>query len=80
MTGYALARKLTDDHRAPVPIIALAAHAAPAVVQAAAASGMRGAVGKFDRAGLLAMLSEILESHDLNRHTLESRIIGDVAA
>ncbi len=33
----------------------------PTVVQAAAASGMRGAVGKFDRAGLLAMLSEILE-------------------
>jgi two-component system, chemotaxis family, sensor kinase CheA len=81
MTGYALARKLTEDRRRPpIPIIALAAHAAPAVVQAAAASGMYGAVGKFDRAGLMAMLGEILESHDLNLHTLESRIIGDVAA
>jgi two-component system chemotaxis sensor kinase CheA len=81
MTGYALARRLNEDsHRAPIPVIALAAHAAPAVVQAAAASGMYGAVGKFDRAGLLAMLGEILESHDLNRHALESRIIGDVAA
>ncbi|MGP0058270.1 MAG: chemotaxis protein CheW [Beijerinckiaceae bacterium] len=81
MTGYALARRLNEDpHRPPVPIIALAAHAAPAVVQAAAASGMYGAVGKFDRAGLLAMLGEVLESHDLNRHALESRIIGDVAA
>jgi two-component system, chemotaxis family, sensor kinase CheA len=81
MTGYALAQRLSEDlRRAPMPIIALAAHAAPAVMQAAAASGMYGAVGKFDRASLLAMLGEILESHDLNRHTLESRIIGGVAA
>ena len=81
MTGYALARRLSEDaRRPPVPIIAMAAHAAPAVVQAAAASGMYGAVGKFDRAGLLAMLSEILEAHDLNKHALESRVIGDVAA
>jgi two-component system chemotaxis sensor kinase CheA len=81
MTGYALARRLNEDpQRMPIPVIALAAHAAPAVVQAAAASGMYGAVGKFDRAGLLAMLGEILESHDLNGHALESRIIGDVAA
>jgi two-component system, chemotaxis family, sensor kinase CheA len=81
MTGYALARKLNEGQRRPaIPIIALAAHAAPAVVQAAAASGMYGAVGKFDRASLMAMLGEILESHDLNLHTLESRIIGDVAA
>ncbi|HEY1736792.1 MAG TPA: chemotaxis protein CheW, partial [Methylovirgula sp.] len=54
MNGYALARKLTDDPRhASLPIIALAAHAAPAVLMAAAESGMRGAVGKFDRVGLL---------------------------
>jgi two-component system, chemotaxis family, sensor kinase CheA len=81
MTGYALARELAENSRSrATPIIALAAHAAPAVVQAAAASGMCGAVGKFDRAGLLALLGQILESHDLNRHALESRIIGDAAA
>jgi two-component system, chemotaxis family, sensor kinase CheA len=81
MTGYALARKLAEDPKyAPMPVIALAAHAAPAVMQAAAASGMCGAVGKFDRAGLLNMLGQILESHDLNQHALESRIIGDAAA
>jgi two-component system chemotaxis sensor kinase CheA len=81
MTGYALARKLAEDPKyAPMPVIALAAHAAPAVMQAAAASGMCGAVGKFDRAGLLTMLGQILESHDLNQHALESRIIGDAAA
>jgi two-component system, chemotaxis family, sensor kinase CheA len=76
-----LARKLAEDPKyAPMPVIALAAHAAPAVMQAAAASGMCGAVGKFDRAGLLTMLGQILESHDLNQHALESRIIGDAAA
>jgi two-component system, chemotaxis family, sensor kinase CheA len=81
MTGYELARQLTQSQpHTPLPVIALAAHAAPVVVQAAAASGMYGAVGKFDRSGLLAMLSEIHESHDLNMHALESRIIGDVAA
>lgn len=81
MSGYALARRLTDDPRhASLPIVALAAHAAPAVVLAAAECGMRGAVGKFDRKALLEMLGKLLEAHDLNKHDLESRIIGAAAA
>ncbi|HTJ01282.1 MAG TPA: chemotaxis protein CheW [Methylovirgula sp.] len=81
MSGYALARKLTEDPRhASLPIVALAAHAAPAVLMAAAECGMRGAVGKFDRAGLIETLSRLLEAHDLNKHSLESSILGAAAA
>jgi two-component system chemotaxis sensor kinase CheA len=81
MSGYQLALTLLEDkRRASLPILALAPHAAPAVVQAAAASGMRGAVGKFDRAALLDALGRILDSRELNRHMLESNIIGAVAA
>ncbi len=81
MSGYALARRLTDDPRhASLPVLALAAHAAPTVLQAAAESGMRGAVGKFDRNALLETLGKLLEAHDLNKHDLESRVIGAAAA
>jgi two-component system chemotaxis sensor kinase CheA len=81
MSGYALAQQLASDPRyADVPIIALAAHAAPSVLQAAAESGMRGAVGKFDRPALIEMLGRILETHHLNKHDLESRVIGAAAA
>jgi len=81
MSGYALARRLREDARhANLPIIAMAAHAAPTVLQAAAECGMRGAVGKFDRNGLLETLGKILEAHDLNKHSLESRVIGAAAA
>jgi two-component system chemotaxis sensor kinase CheA len=80
MSGYALAHRLLSDSRhAGLPVIALAAHAAPSVVQAAAESGMCGAVGKFDRPALLEMLGRILESHHLNKHDLESSIIGAAA-
>lgn len=81
MSGYALAHRLTTDpQHAGLPVIALAAHAAPSVLQAAAASGMCGAVGKFDRPALLEMLGRILETHHLNKHDLESRVIGAAAA
>ena len=81
MSGYALARRLIDDpRRASLPIVALAAHAAPTVLLAAAECGMRGAVGKFDRNGLLETLGKLLEAHDLNKHDLESGIIGAAAA
>jgi two-component system chemotaxis sensor kinase CheA len=81
MSGYALARLLIDDPRhANLPIIAMAAHAAPTVLQAAAESGMRGAIGKFDRNALLDTLGKLLEAHDLNKHDLESRVIGAAAA
>jgi two-component system chemotaxis sensor kinase CheA len=80
MSGYALAQRLTSDSRyASLPVIALAAHAAPSVLQAAAESGMCGAVGKFDRPALLEMLGRILESYHLNKHDLESRVIGAAA-
>ena len=80
MSGYALAQQLTSDPRhAGLPVIALAAHAAPSVVQAAAESGMCGAVGKFDRAALVEMLGRVLEAHHLNKHDLESRVIGAAA-
>ncbi|MGB8276912.1 MAG: chemotaxis protein CheW [Methylovirgula sp.] len=81
MSGYTLARRLTDDPRhASLPVVALAAHAAPTVLRAAAESGMRGAVGKFDRNALLETLGKLLEAHDLNKHDLESRVIGAAAA
>jgi two-component system, chemotaxis family, sensor kinase CheA len=80
MSGYALANRLRSDARhANLPLIALAAHAAPSVLQAAAESGMYGAVGKFDRPALLEMLGRLLESHHLNKHDLESRVIGAAA-
>ena len=57
MDGYTLARAIRRDPRnAGLPIIALAAHVAPIIEEAAKASGMCGVVGKFDRAALLAML------------------------
>ncbi|HLH12878.1 MAG TPA: chemotaxis protein CheW [Methylovirgula sp.] len=80
MSGYELALRLKNDARhADLPIVALAAHAAPTVLQAAAESGMCGAVGKFDRPALLEILGRILESHHLNKHDLESRVIGAAA-
>ncbi len=81
MSGYALASTLTSDPRfAQLPILALAAHAAPAIEQAAAMSGMRGVVGKFDRAALLEALEKVLDKGDLGVQELEARIMGGMAA
>jgi two-component system, chemotaxis family, sensor kinase CheA len=81
INGYALARRLTGDPRhAGMPVLALAAHAAPTVMETAAASGMCGAVGKFDRSALLEMLGRNLELHYLNKPDHGSRVIGAVAA
>jgi two-component system chemotaxis sensor kinase CheA len=81
MDGYAFARELHNDEKfAQVPMLALAAHAAPAVLSAANAAGMRGAVGKFDRKALIAALSDILDANAFNNHAIESRIISGVAA
>ena len=49
------------------------------MIQAAAESGMCGAVGKFDRPALLEILGQILEAHHLNKHDLESSVIGAAA-
>ncbi len=81
MDGYTLAREIKRDPRhAAIPIIALAANTAPIVDAAAAASGMCGVVGKFDRAALLAMLRVNLEGQTLGPHGLEERIIREFAA
>lgn len=81
MDGYKLAREIKRDARnADLPIIALAAHAAPIIEKAAAACGMCGAVGKFDRAALLSLLRSKLDTHTLGSHALEERIIKEHAA
>ena len=81
MDGYTLAREIKRNLRhAAIPVIALAANTAPIVDEAAAASGMCGVVGKFDRAALLAMLRTHLKSQTLGSHGLEERIIREFAA
>ncbi len=81
MDGYRLAHEIKSNPRnAGIPIIALAANAAPIISQAAAASGMVGVVAKFDRAGLLAMLNANLSNQALGTHALEERVIRENAA
>jgi two-component system chemotaxis sensor kinase CheA len=81
MSGYELARQLKLEARhVDLPIVALAAHAAASVLQAAKESGMCDAVGKFDRPALIKILGEILEARRLNKHELEKNVIGSVAA
>jgi two-component system chemotaxis sensor kinase CheA len=81
MDGYTLAREIKRDPKnAALPIIALAAHAAPIISEAAATSGMCGVVGKFDRTALLEMISANLGVEDLGTHDLEKRIIQEFAA
>ena len=81
MDGYSLASEIKREGRnASLPIIALATHSAPIIEEAAAASGMCGVVGKFDRAALLGMLRSKLGAHALGSHALEERIIREHAA
>jgi two-component system, chemotaxis family, sensor kinase CheA len=81
MDGYAFAKALlADPRRQGLPIVAMAAHAAPAVQAAARAAGMRAAIGKFDRGALIAALAELLDGSAFNYHALESRVIAEVAA
>jgi two-component system chemotaxis sensor kinase CheA len=81
MDGYRLAQKILEDpQRRSLPILALDAHAAPAVRHAAQAAGMRGAVGKFDRAALVAALAAMLDADAFNVHAIETRLIAEAAA
>jgi two-component system chemotaxis sensor kinase CheA len=81
MSGYALARSLTSEERfSNLPVLALAAHASSAVEHAAAASGMRGVIGKFDRNALLRALHDCLDISSLGGQELEASIIGGLAA
>ena len=80
MNGYALAQTiLADPRRADIPVIALAAHAASAVIEAARTAGMRGAVGKFDRAALIRALAEALDGRGFNKHAIESQVLAEIA-
>ncbi len=81
MDGYTLAREIRRNPRNQrLPVIALAANAAPITEEAAAAAGMCGVVGKFDRSSLLTLLRAKLDVQSLGTHALEERIIRDFAA
>ena len=80
MDGYAFARSLRQDRQRDIPVIAMAAHAAPAVIKAAMAAGMTTAVGKFDRGALLAAVNAALDGGAFNFHALESSVILESAA
>ncbi len=80
MDGYSFARSLLKERQRALPIIAMAAHAVPAVLEAARAAGMCAAIGKFDRSALLNAISEALDGGAFNFHALESTIIAKAAA
>ena len=78
MDGYTFAHTLRERAQAIPgqilqPMIALAAYTGPAVHQAAKASGMNMAVGKFDRPGLLKALANVLDPAMLASQVLEQR-------
>ncbi|MBV1700489.1 MAG: hybrid sensor histidine kinase/response regulator [Hyphomicrobiales bacterium] len=81
MDGYAFAKVVRADPRwSCPPILALAAYSGPTVQQAARASGMSGAVGKFDRQGLLKAVAELLDQAMISKQTIEKDVISGMAA
>lgn len=81
MDGYTFAKTLlAEPFLAHPPILALDAHAAPAVQAAARAAGMEGVVGKFDRAAMLKALADLLDTSAFSSHAIERRIIEEAAA
>lgn len=81
MDGYTFTKTLlADPRRQHLPVLALDAHAAPAVQHAAQAAGMIGVVGKFDRRTLVAKLAELMSTTAFNSHAIEQRIIEEAAA
>ncbi|MDB5651136.1 MAG: ATPase [Hyphomicrobiales bacterium] len=81
MDGYTFTKTLlADPRREHLPVLALDAHAAPAVQRAAQAAGMRGVVGKFDRRALVTKLAELLSTAAFNSHAIEHRIMEEAAA
>ena len=81
LDGYSFAKAILADRRhAHVPVLALDAHAAPAVLAAVKAAGMKGVVGKFDRRALVTTLATLLDQAAFNSHAIERRIIEEAAA
>ena len=85
MDGYTFAetlrdRALADPGRPSPPLIALAAYTGPSVHEAAKASGMRMAVGKFDRPALVKALAQVLDPAMLAGQALEHRYMAGAAA
>lgn len=81
MDGYSFAKAVRSHACAlHIPVIGLASYASPAVLEAASASGMARAVGKFDRTALLSALEQALETRALNSQSLETRVMQGAAA
>lgn len=80
MNGYALASAVREQLGPDFPIIAIDAHAGAGVASAARAAGMRAAVGKFDRRGLLAALGATLDDKGFARAALEPPRPSGIAA
>ena len=81
MDGYNFARAL---HALPglaeLPVVALAAQAAPSVLAAAQACGIAAVAGKFDRRALIECVRGLLEKTDTAPRDLELRIMSELAA
>ncbi|WP_024878474.1 hybrid sensor histidine kinase/response regulator [Methylosinus sp. LW3] len=81
MDGYNFARAL---HALPglaeLPVVALAAQAAPSVLAAAKACGIAAVAGKFDRRALIECVGRLLDKADTAPRDLELRIMSELAA
>jgi len=81
MDGYNFARAL---HALPglaeLPVVALAAQAAPSVLAAAKACGIAAVTGKFDRRALIECVGRLLDKADTAPRDLELRIMSELAA
>ncbi len=81
MDGYNFARAL---HALPgladLPVVALAAQAAPSVLAAAEACGIAAVAGKFDRRALIECVGRLLDKADTAPRDLELRIMSELAA
>lgn len=81
MDGYALARHLLQlPGYQDLPIIALAPQATGRVVEAAARSGIRAIVGKFDRRALTDAVDRLLDGVSVSDERIERRSMAEIAA
>ena len=65
---------------AELPVVALAAQAAPSVLAAAKACGIAAVTGKFDRRALIECVGRLLDKADTAPRDLELRIMSELAA